>query len=131
MKKIIYYNNDGSFNKEEELSLENLKQTVGKMSKCTMLDKTEITGFADPLRVYENSPLPFDDEAHDFIYLWKWENLDEETHQLIGANNKKYNQINQKVEIEEILKMECILYSNPRWGGKLTNRFDCFKKDNC
>ncbi len=121
MKKIIYYNKDGSFNKKEELSLENLKQIMGKISKCYMSDGKEITRFADPLRVYEKSPLPFDGEVHDFIYLWKWENLDEETHQLIGDNNKKYNQIYQKVEIDKILKMECILYSNPRWGSKLTN----------
>ncbi len=130
MKKIIFYNNNGTFYREEDLTLENLRYTAGMMSKCSMSDGTIYTGFADPFRVNPKSSLPFDNEVHDFIYLSKWENLDEESHQLIGNDNEKYNQIYQKVEIEKISKMECILYSGPRWGGRLTNRFDYFKSDN-
>ncbi len=36
MKKIIYYKNNGTFQKEEELTLENLKNTSGMMIKCSM-----------------------------------------------------------------------------------------------
>ena len=129
MKKIIYYKNNGTFHKEEELTLENLKHTSGMMSKCSMEDGSVYIGYADPLRTNSKSSLPFDDEVHDFIYLGKWENLDEESHQLIGNDEEKYNQIYQKIDIEKILKMECILYSNPRWGGVLTNRFYYFKND--
>lgn len=89
----------------------------------------EMTGFADPLRVYENSPLPFDGEVHDYFYLWKWQNLDEENHRLMGSDNSKYNQIYEKVDIDKIVKIECILYSNPRWGTELTNKFDFFKSN--
>lgn len=129
MKKIIYYKNNGTFQKEEELTLENLKHTSGMMIKCSMEDGSVYIGYADPLRTNSKSSLPFDDEVHDFIYLGKWENLDEESHHLIGNDEEKYNQIYQKIDIEKILKMECILYSNSRWGGVLTNRFYYFKND--
>ncbi len=128
MKKIIFYNKNGTFNKKEDLTLENLRNTNGMMSKCSMSDGTVYTGYANPLRVNLRSSIPFDGEVHDFIYLSKWKNLDEETNQLIGNDDEKYNQIHQKVEIDKISEMECILYSNPRWGGILTNRFDYFKK---
>lgn len=130
MRKIIYYEKNGIFCKEESLSLESLKNAIGKMSKCCMKNGTVIIGFADPYRVYKNSPLPFDEKVHDFIYLWKWENLDEKTHQLIGDDIHKYDQIFQRVEIQDIETMECILHSNPRWGTELTNKFDYFKSDN-
>ena len=71
MKKIIYYKNNGTFNKEEELTLENLRHTSGMMSKCSMEDGSVYIGYADPLRTNSKSSLPFDDEVHDFIYLGK------------------------------------------------------------
>ena len=129
MKKIIYYKNNGTFHKEEELTLENLKHTSGMMIKCSMENGNVCIGYADPLRTNSKSSLPFDDEVHDFIYLGKWENLDEESHQLIVSDEEKYNQIYQKIDIEKTLKMECILHSSPKLGGLLTNRFDYFKRD--
>ena len=71
MKKIIYYKNNGTFLKEEELTLENLKHTSGMMSKCSMEDGSVYIGYADPLRTNSKSSLPFDDEVHDFIYFRK------------------------------------------------------------
>ena len=41
----------------------------------------------------------------------------------IISEKNKYNQTFKKVNIDEIIKVESILYSNPRWGGKLTNKF--------
>ena len=58
-----------------------------------------------------------------YMIIWTWDNLDEENHKLIGDEKNKYNQIFKKVNIDEIIKVESILYSNPRWRGKLTNEF--------
>ena len=128
MKKLIYYNRDGSFYKEKELLLENLRETTGMMSKCYMNDGTEITGFSVPFRTYKNTSFPFDNKVHDYFYLWEWKNLNEKLHQLVGNDSDKYLQIYKKIEIDKMVKMECILHSNPRWGGKFTNRFEFFKK---
>lgn len=95
-----------------------------------MKDRSVITGSANLYRVYKNSPLSFDEIIRDFKYLWKRKKLDEKTHQLIGDDIHKYDQIFQRVEIQDIETMECILHSNPRWGTELTNKFDYFKSDN-
>ena len=57
MKKIIYYKHNGTSQKEEELTLENLKHTSGMMSKCSMEDGSVYTGYADPLRTNSKSSL--------------------------------------------------------------------------
>lgn len=49
------------------------------------------------------------------------------TYQLIEDVAHKYNQIFQRIEIQEIENMECVLHSNSRWGTELTNKVDYFK----
>lgn len=128
MRKIIFYNNDGTYNHDEELNKENIEHIKGQMSKCHLKDGTEVSGFSDPLRTYEKSKIKYDGKVHDYIYLWTWDNLDEKTHQLIGRDDERYNTTHKLVYISDIVKIETILYSNPKWGGKLTNKFDTFKK---
>lgn len=125
MCKIKYYMNNGKLEKEEELNEENLKHTNGMILKCLLFDNTEEIGYADPYRTHDNE---YDGEVHDYINLWIWENLDEECHQLIGDEINKYNQIFKKIEINKIKKIDAILYSNPRWGGQLTNKFMFYKE---
>lgn len=88
-----------------------------------MKNGAEEIGFADPYRTHDND---FDDSVHDYINLWTWDNLDEDNHELIGDNDSKYNQTFKRVNIKDIIRIEAILHSNPRWGGRLTNRFDYF-----
>ena len=52
----------------------------------------------------------YDGKVHDNIFLWTWDNLDEENHKLIGDEKNKYNQTFKKVNIDEIIKVESILY---------------------
>lgn len=91
------------------------------MTRCTLKDGSIEVGYADPFRTYESDS--FDNEVHDYIYLWTWDNLDETNPKLIGDDKNRYDQTYKKVIIDDILMVESILYSNPRWGGKLTNKF--------
>lgn len=121
--KITFYKLNGEINSEELLNEESLRHTNGMMLKCYMKNGAEEIGFADPYRTHDND---FDDSVHDYINLWTWDNLDEDNHELIGDNDSKYNQTFKRVNIKDIIRIEAILHSNPRWGGKLTNRFDYF-----
>lgn len=121
--KIIYYKLNGEIDHEELLSEESLGHTNGMMLKCYMKNGIEEIGFSDPYRTHDND---FDDLVHDYINLWTWDNLDEEKHVLIGEDDSRYNQSFKKVVIDNIVWIEAILHSNPRWGGRLTNSFDYF-----
>ena len=119
--KIIFYELNGEINKVEELNNENLKDINGMMTRCILKDGNKKVGYADTLRTREKDST--DNKIYDYILLWTWSNLDEKNNILIGDENSKYNQTFNKVNIDEIIKVEAILHSNPRWGGKLTNEF--------
>ena len=119
--KIIFYKQNGEISDIKELTNDNLELINGMMTRCTLGDVSQIVGFADPFRTCDRNS--YDGNVHDNIFLWTWDNLDEENHKLIGDGNNKYNQTFKKVIIDEIIKVESILYSNTRWGGKLTNKF--------
>lgn len=119
--KIIFYKQNGEISDIKELTNDNLELINGMMTRCTLGDVSQIVGFADPFRTCDRNS--YDGNVHDNIFLWTWDNLDEENHKLIGDGNNKYNQTFKKVIIDEIIKVESILYSNPRWRGKLTNKF--------
>ena len=119
--KIIFYKQNGEISDIKELTNDNLELINGMMTRCTLGDVSQIVGFADPFRTCDRNS--YDGNVHDNIFLWTWDNLDEENHKLIGDGNNKYNQTFKKVITDEIIKVESILYSNPRWGGKLTNKF--------
>lgn len=122
MDKIKFYKYDGSLEREELLNDYSLAGTNGMLLKCHMNDGTTEVGYSDPYRTHSQEE--YDGEVHDYIYLWTWDNLDEETHQLIGDNDTKFNQTFKKITIKKINSIDAILYSNPRWGGKLTNKFE-------
>lgn len=63
------------------------------------------------------------------IYICNWKNIDEEKHCLIGNDETKFDQIIEEVMIENITDIEAIMYSNPRWGTPITNKFNIKKQD--
>ncbi len=125
MGKIQYYELNGNKKCEEKLNEENLGNINGMMSKCYLIDGTEKVGYADPYRTHDKKQ--YDNKVHDYIYLWTWDNLDENTHQLIGDDDSKYNQTFIPININEIKNIEVILYSNAKWSEKLTNIFNLKK----
>lgn len=126
MSSIKTYMRNGELKNEYELTNDNLKNTAGMISKVTLIDGSIHVGFSDPLRVEEKDS--FDNEVHDYINLWTWKNIDEELHELIGDDNDKYDVNIERINIDEIYTVESILYSHPRWGGKLTNKFEFYSK---
>ena len=76
-KKIIYYNLSGEIKREEYLTIENLHNIGGMMTKCYMINGKENIGYADPEGSYDDEK--YDRKIHEYIYLWTWDNLDEST----------------------------------------------------
>lgn len=128
MRKITFYKLDGQVKSEELLTKENLEHISGMMTKCIMRDGTEEVGFADPTGAYDKEK--YSEKVEEYIYLWTWDNLNEETGELAEDDDGKYNQTFKPVKIDDIEKVEAIIYSNPRWGGKLTNKFEFYINDN-
>lgn len=127
MRKITFYKLNGQVKSEEIFTKENLEHINGMMTKCTMANGTEEVGFADPTGACNKES--YDGKIHDYIYLWTWDYLDENTGNLIGNDDEKYNQTFKAVKIDEIEKIDTIIYSNPRWGGRLTNKFEFYRND--
>jgi len=125
--KIKYYKRNGKLENITDLTKENLRNINGMMTKCSLKNGSIVIGYADPLRTHDDN---YDDAVHDYINLCTWDNLDENTHKLVGNVENKYNQTFIKVNIDDIKLVEVILYSNPRWGGKLTNKFEFDKYEN-
>lgn len=119
--EILFYEQNGKLNKKEILDNDNLQHANGMMTKCTLKDGTIEEGFCDVFKTYEKNFKC--NKVKDYIYIWKWENLDEEKHVLVGNEECRYNKTFKKIIIKDIIKVECILYSNPRWEGLLTNKF--------
>lgn len=129
VKTIKIYKHNGKLEKEILLTDENLSRVNGMLLKCYLNDGTEQIGYGDPYRTHDKDS--YDGEVHDYINLWTWDNPDEEKHQLVGNDDNKYNQTFTKIDINSIMSIDAILDSNPRWGGKLTNKFEFHKsKDN-
>lgn len=127
MRRIIFYKLNGQMKAEEVLTKENLEHINGMMTRCTMANGTEEIGFADPTGICNKEI--YDGKINEHIYLWTWDNLDENTGKLIGNDDEKYNQTFKAVKIDDIEKIEAIIHSNPRWGGKLTNKFEFYNND--
>ena len=119
--KISYYKRDGTLVAQEELTADHTMGTLGMMVRCIMKNGDICEGYSDiqgpPNRRNGLSV------RRGILYLWTWTNLDEKTHRLMGDEKTKYDQTFTPIAINKIVSMDAILYSNPRWGGGLTNRF--------
>lgn len=127
MNKIILYNRGGSINKEYELNETNLKCTQGMITKCHLKDGTEKIRFSDPTKIKTSSLEEWNDEVKETINLWTWKNIDEINHKLIGNDASMYDMNIEEIKIDDIKMIESIMHSNPRWGGRITNKFEFHK----
>ena len=119
--RISYYTRDSRLKEQQKLCAANIGNTNGMMIRCFLRDGTVREGFSAPYRTWGEPP--YDGSVRDVIYLWTWDHLDEETHRLTGDDRTRFEQTFVPVPIREIVGMDAILHSNPRWGGRLTNRF--------
>lgn len=124
---IKYYDLYGELKYFEELNNINLSNINGMKVKCILKNQKEIIGFADPLRLSDNT---FDNSVHDYIYINTYKYLNEENNKLENEDiNKKFDMIKTKINIYDISLIDVILHSNARWGCKLTNKFYFIKKE--
>ena len=116
--QIKTYQSDGKLKSTYKLTNKNLEKIAGMLSKIVLKNGDFVVGYTDPFRA-EGTKEEYDGTVHDYIYLWTFKNLNEE--------NSKYDigdGINiEKVIISDIEDVHSILYSHPRWGGRLTNKF--------
>ena len=118
---IRFYDLNGHIVEYESLSREKIKKVHGMMVRCFLKDKTVCEGFADAYRQIgftENNLT-----IGEYIHLWTWDNLNEKTHQLCGDSQSKYLQTYTPIKIIDIERIDAIMYSNPRFGTLLTNKF--------
>ena len=104
MNKILQYMSNGTLEHEYELSYDNLKKCNGMMSKIHFKN-------GNIKEMYLNA---FDDETEDIINLW------------LIINDEV---VEETVSFKEIVNVESILYSHPRWGHKPYLKFE-FTKSN-
>lgn len=123
--KIYFYNIEGKIDHDDNLNIETLGRINGLKVRCHLINNTEVVGFADSYRVLTNN---YDGTIHDFINIWTYDNLDESSHKLIGDENEKNKQTPQAILINNLSYIEAILFSNPSYGGTLTNKFEIIKK---
>lgn len=121
MRRIRFYARDGRIHSERELTPENLYGALGMMARCYLRDDSYHDGF-----VCFSPGLDIESQEKDYgstFFLWTWANLDEETNQLVGNGQTKYNKNYEPIDFLEVERVDAILYSNPRWGGLLYNHF--------
>ena len=118
---IYFYDLKGNVTECNSLIRENIEKTHGMMVRCFLNNNKVHEGFADVYRQVDSTEYTF--SMGEYIHLWTWDNLNEETHQLEGDAQSKYSQTYTPIKIIDILKMDVILYSNPRFGTRLTNTF--------
>lgn len=118
---INFYDLKGNIVESNLLTKENIEKTHGMMVRCFLKNNEFYEGFADVYRRFESAEINF--AVGEYIHLWTWDNLNEITHQLEGDAKIKYSQTHTPIKIIDILKLDAILYSNPRFGTKLTNKF--------
>lgn len=108
--KFIQYNLAGEVVKQYSADVIQWEAyPLGEKVRITTNEGKEYVGFWDTF--IENHKLP------DKIKVSQYD-LDEETGKL-----KSNEDIANYVSVKKIAKVEAILYSNPRWGTRATNKF--------
>lgn len=118
---IQYFKSNGELVNMEELTNTNLGNINGMLLKCLMKNGNVEIGYADSFKSHKMEE--YDGNVSEYIYLWTWDNVDEEEHKLIGNDKSKFNQSFRKLYINDINSIKAILHSNSRWGGRITNKF--------
>lgn len=104
MEKINCYYLDGKLKNEYDLTYENLKKCNGMMSRIYLKN-------GDIKEYYLNTF----DEDEKVVDIWLIEDNDEI--------------VKDKLNFEDIEKVESILYSHPRWGHKPFKNFHFIKNE--
>ena len=121
MRVSRFCQQDGVIRHEMELTPQSLFDALGMMVRCYMRDGSCHDGFVSFTPGWDVESLR-NDYGSSF-FLWTWAHLDEATNQLVGTGAVKYEQNFEAIDFREVEHTDAILYSNPRWGGRLHNRF--------
>lgn len=120
MATISLYDVNGVLKQRVPLTDDNLFGTMGMMVRCHMRGGAIYEGFSSPFRA---PAAALGESDYTRLYLWRWDNFDEERHCLVGPGDEKFKTSTIAIKIRDILGMQAILYSSPRWGGRLHNHF--------
>ena len=113
--EYIQYSLFGEVRDEQHYSIDRLlTNPVGEKVKVTLVNDTECIGFWDTY--VENNKLP------EKIKISRYD-LDEEKGELRSSKS-----IEERILTKDIVKVEAILYSNPRWRVPPTNKFKFIEK---
>ncbi len=116
MSKIAIFKTSGELDDVFELNERNMYRCVGMKIRLMMRSGIEVQGFVGN-EVYA------DEHDNYFIEIWNYKHLNETTHTLEGTGLSKYDTNAIIIYLKDIIAMEAISYTNPRWGGLLTNYF--------
>lgn len=105
--KLIVYKLSGEIDYEGEFVIN--RTPLGQKVRVTTSDGEVYIGFWNTPAVHGALP--------DVIEICRYD-LDEST-----ARLRSNNGTSDYVPLDKIVKIESILYSNPRWGGIPTNKF--------
>lgn len=105
--KLIVYKLSGEIDYEGEFIIN--RTPLGQKVRVTTSDGEVYIGFWNTPALHGELP--------DVIEVLQYD-LDEST-----AKLRSYNDTIDSVPLDKIVKIEAILYSNPRWGVRPTNKF--------
>lgn len=94
---------DGSVVSESEISLENLNNGHGMMSRLTLTDGCTMDGFLDLSRIYEEHPI-----GRAIMVWYYYQNPDNEY--------DTYTEI-CLIPYRDIVSVDSVRYTHPRWGS--------------
>ena len=124
MDTITYYIK-GKIKRQEELNTKTVKNCHGMKVKCTLKDGSEKIGYANSYYSFKKGHIVIGDEADslEYITLETFANFDEETHELKGDIEHRFDMNKEMILIKLISNIDALLYSNPRWTETVTNEF--------
>lgn len=110
MVKLIVYNLSGKVLDIQSIEPQSVeKKTLGQRVRITL----------NGGRIYEGlTDNTFGSKTEKKLVLFLYD-IDEEHNRLRSSNG-----VNIFIPLEEVVQVEAIRFSNPRWGSPLTNRFE-------
>ena len=117
---------DGSLQAKEELNNNNIGKTNGMMICCNLKNGKSFDGYSDSYRLYDES---YDSKVNSYIFLNNYKYYDSKNNKFKDDVSNKYEQSGKKININDIDSIDAILYSNPRWGGRILNKFEFYHTD--
>ena len=116
MKTIIFYTLNGKYESIEPLTESNVNKICGSKVKVITTDGKEHVGYLENFY-----------KVYDYVNLYTYKFLDEKSGKLIALEGQnKYELIREKIYVKDMVHVDAIRYSNPRWGTPLTNKFKFF-----